>query len=523
VIIINNSSALLDFNEPLVELDTKTVEIYEKTQIFMEKYPEIRLALEGDLDKYAFARKAERRADKAYAEAKIVERGEVLFDPATYGTSDAAFELKPGRPRMPVDLVFFFMIARGLWGSVSDQEAVERIADSISVRAILSRHGRAVPGVNTIRENLNKISAATRQLILRCQARYILENRLDDFNEVYIDSTHVEANTSFPTDIDILLKLLDRAFRSTQFLTTFGLDVVIERWTLTRLDKARQHLKFVNMNAGKGLKGKVKEAFRAVLSLAERTLVDLEAARDRLTDAWEAADLKPEKRLALDVLWDKIEQDLEDAAYVRHYAISRLEKNVKIPTKEMILSVSDRDAAYIKKGQREPVIGYRPQIARSRGGFICACLTPRGNAADSGMLVPTVERLVATTGLVPELVSVDDGYASAEGVKRLVEEIGVLRVSVSGAKGKKLIDDDLWESIPYIVARTQRSAAESGIFTLKFNHGFGAALRRGLDAVDAELMEKVIAYNFIHIIRAEKRTQREMIAATRGRQIPNAA
>ena len=184
---------------------------------------------------------------------------------------------------------------------------------------------------------------------------------------------------------------------------------------------------------------------------------------------------------------------------------------------EKILSVSDRSVAYIKKGQREPVIGYKPQIARGHNGFICGYITTQGNAADSKMFVPTVCNVIETTGVIPELVSTDDGYASKENVRKLRDDIGVLRVSTGGAKGKKLLDDDLWNSAVFINARNQRSAAESGMFTLKHNHYFGKVRRRGIDAVAAELMEKVITYNFIHIIRKERELEKIR------RQILNAA
>jgi len=36
-----------------------------------------------------------------------------------------------------------------------------------------------------------------------------LEIGLDDFSKVYIDSTHVEGSTSYPTDVSILYKLTD--------------------------------------------------------------------------------------------------------------------------------------------------------------------------------------------------------------------------------------------------------------------------------------------------------------------------
>lgn len=65
-----------------------------------------------------------------------------------------------------------------------------------------------------------------------------IKNDLDDFNKIYIDSTHVEANTAFPADIDILLKIINRTVRSIELLDDiFGLPVFINCWTFTRLKK----------------------------------------------------------------------------------------------------------------------------------------------------------------------------------------------------------------------------------------------------------------------------------------------
>jgi hypothetical protein len=285
-----------------------------------------------------------------------------------------------------------------------------------------------------------------------------------------------------------------------------------------------KHLKYVNMSAGRrGIKGKVKEQFRAFLNLAAKVIKDLETARDALTPYWEKADMTPEKALALDVLWDKVEQDLGDASYVLHYADLQTKTGEPLPAAEKILSVADRDAGYISKGQRVPVIGYRPQIARSGNGFVIGHVTPKGNASDSIMLISVVENVIGTTGVVPYVVSVDDGYASDENKTRLIEEFGVVRVSVSGAKGKKITEEDLWDAPEFVAARAQRSAVESGMFTLKFNHGYGRVRRRGLDAVHAEQTEKIIAYNFRHMVRKEKEIQKRLEDEERRIILPNVA
>jgi len=78
------------------------------------------------------------------------------------------------------------------------------------------------------------------------------------------------------------------------------------------------------------------------------------------------------------------------------------------------LSLSDSNAAYIQKGGREAVIGYKPQVGRSGNGFVSALITPEGNAADSGQLDPAIVEHIRCTKVIPAEVSTDDGYANQE-------------------------------------------------------------------------------------------------------------
>jgi hypothetical protein len=63
-------------------------------------------------------------------------------------------------------------------------------------------------------------------------------------------------------------------------------------------------------------------------------------------------------------------------------------------------------------------------------------------------------------------------------------------VSISGAKGKKLIQAQQWKSKPYRQARAERSAMESLVFTLKESFEFGELVRRTHENVLAEMLEK---------------------------------
>ena len=90
----------------------------------------------------------------------------------------------------------------------------------------------------------------------------------------------------------------------------------------------------------------------------------------------------------------------------------------------------------------------------------------QGNAADSKQLIPMLDEVARRTGVISDMVSVDDGYASRANVQE-VRSRGVQVISTSGAKGAALTAQDDWNSDEYTLARDKRSAVEPLMFTLK--------------------------------------------------------
>ena len=115
-----------------------------------------------------------------------------------------------------------------------------------------------------------------------------------------------------------------------------------------------------------------------------------------------------------------------------------------------------------------------------------------------------VKEQITNTGVIPSMASADDGYSSQQGLEEVLG-LGVKVVSIGGAKGKKIIEAQQWESQPYRQARAERSAIESLVFTLKNGFEFGEMVRRTQENVLAEMPEKVLAYNISQIIRVRKK------------------
>lgn len=488
-------------------------EYLEEAVSLADHFPDIITSIDADLDRHAKEKKALRLADQKFLDNQTPNHPGLDFVESK--TIPAELSLQTGRPRMQPLLVFIFIMIRGFLGSVSDKQACRFITESMSLQAFLNHLGTGkLPGRSTILDNINAVTQQTRDLILDKQIELAISEGLDDFKDLTIDSTHTKANSSWPTDSKILVALLGRANRLGQSLDSFGIDNFKTGWIPRWLEDMRKIDFQIALTAGKAKsKGNRKKHYRKLLKRAVKTADALFVQFQTLGKTVETESLAPSRRLLLERVMAQIEGSIADARRVILYAQDRVFQDITLPSTGKVLSISDPDAAYIKKGNRNPVIGYKPQVVRSAKGLIAALEVPRGNTADSTELAPAIRQAVERTGITPDMVSTDDGYASAQGRQTLLD-MGIAEISISGSKGKKLTTDEDWSSERYRQARAQRSAVESLMFTIKNGYEFGELGRRGLVPVREELMEKVLAYNLCRIILIRKRhLQQEKLAA----------
>ena len=241
-------------------------------------------------------------------------------------------------------------------------------------------------------------------------------------------------------------------------------------------------------------KGKVKKLYRRFLTRAAKTADRLVKQYTALEASWKSVALPPSRRRQLNEIMTLINESMQAALRIISYAENRVFNEIVLPSTEKFLSLSDASVAYIQKGGREPVIGYKPQLARSGNGFVTAIEIMKGNPCDSARLVPVVNQHVKRTGFTPDILTVDDGYSSRAGRTELLAS-GVRVVSISGSKGKHITPEEDWDNPEFKQARADRSAVESIIFTLRYKFDLYRFSRRGLEAVTAEIKEKIIAYN----------------------------
>ena len=488
--------------------DTDFRDYLQEINHFIQEAPEITDAIERDLDAHAREKKLRRIQDQRFLENQTADLNGLDFIEQELRADD--LELSGGRPRMSAYLVFMFSMLRGFLGSLTSKQASRFLNESISLYGFLQDRNLKMPAATTVLDHVNLISAQTQSLIFDRQIEVLLQEQLDDFRKLTIDSTAVEANSAWPTDGKILIGLLERVFRIGKKLDRLGLNAFndghVPRW-LEEMDS----LEFsINLAAGKkGALRKRKKLYRKLLKKAEQAITALQLEFNAKAKEVSIANVLPSRVRQIERVVKQLCTDLSDAQQVMEYARKRVFDDESLPAKEKILSLSDGSAAYISKGQRDPVIGYKPQLVRSAQGFVTSLMVPEGNAADSAQLVPAITESVQRTGVIATLVSTDDGYSSMAGRNTLIE-MGITDVSISGAKGKKITTEEDWNSDIHTGARNDRSAVESLMFTLKDGFEFGRVSRRGIDAVRGELTEKVLAYNFCRAIEIRTRKQEEL-------------
>ena len=480
---------------------------------FLERHPEVLGLIEDDQDTHGLLKKKVRVLDRI-SEQEMCERLEFIDLPPTSEEEEVKLEVDPlqtGRPRMNSTTVFFYLLAEAyLGGSTTSMASKNYLADSQTVFVFLTRHQLKVPGASTIHENLRCLSPATIEKIFDLQVKMIKVDELDSFERIFIDSTSVRANSAWPTDSSIMLGLAKRMLRLLQRLhKRFGeefSDKVLSRWIeeLNKLD--------FKISMARGKKDAVasrKKLYGEFLKKVNKFSLRISKSMVGFRDSHCDDNLLYAEKQQVHGLMDIFSDSISDMLAASECCYKRIFDEVKVDNKEKILSLSDSDAAFIIKGGRETVLGYKPQIAVSDNMFVTSVIVPEGNAADSDMLTLCVDDVMARTGVTPKLISTDDGYVSLKNQEELKAQ-GIDTVSFGGSKGKNLLEDE-WDKEEFVKARNDRSKAESIMFSLKHLFDFGQLQRRSIDAVRTELTMKSVIYNFYHIMKKRKLRDDEML------------
>jgi hypothetical protein len=498
------------FNRVLACRETFLTAIVREALFLGQFDPSILDSLQADIDRAAKESKKVRLMDELWREAALPRLPSFMdtFEPSDFDSVDAgSFALAVGRPRaISAEVLLVLVVVDGVF-SLTSRDGYERLVGSEVFQAVAG--DEPGPARSTVGKYLELVSPETHERLHRALYRMVRCEELDTFTELTVDSTAVEANTSWPSESALICGFLSRIHRllgrQTQYTGVGYESKLADRWLkqMTALHRAISLLP-----SRPGAVRQRRTLYSRLLVLAEKTQQKLRELLEGRREEMTRCCIRPTFRLRVNAMLRRIEEDFDEAGKAMASARQRVLHAQAVPASEKVFSLADPDAYMIVKGQRDPIVGYKPQLGRSAEGFISCFEVTRGNPADSERLLPMLAAHIAATGQCPAAVSTDDGYSCMANLNGLTDA-GVEVVSFSGAKGRNVLGDEIYHIDACGLLRSERSAVESLMFTFEHKLGMRRFCRRGLAGVQKDLSAAVLAYNLwrVGFVRKAKSQQ----------------
>jgi IS5 family transposase len=335
---------------------------------------------------------------------------------------------------VPIDTLLRLLYLKHRY-RLGDESLCREVADSISWRRFCRiALDRPVPHPTTLvklvrRAGPEVIEERNAALLHKLAAGKLLRAR-----KLRVDTTVVEADIDYPTDVDLLEHAVRKLGGLVRRVKARG---AASRTRFRDRGRAagrrmRQLARTLRRRSGVAM-GEVDRLTGEVAAIARHTLRQVRVVAG---NARRARTRRPgDGRLGR--LVGELEETIAATQRLLAQTDQRLGGNRVIP--DRLVSLSDPDARPIRKGKpgHPTQFGYTLLVVEDERGFIADHQLQRGNPPDAPQLVPAIQRVIATTGRPPGTVVGDRGFGTAAN-DQAVEALGVKRVGLqrNGTPGK---------------------------------------------------------------------------------------
>ena len=335
---------------------------------------------------------------------------------------------------MPIDTLLRLLYLKHRY-RLGDESLCREVADSISWRRFCRiALDRPVPHPTTLvklvrRAGPEVIEERNAALLHKLAAGKLLRAR-----KLRVDTTVVEADIDYPTDVDLLEHAVRKLGGLVRRVKARG---AASRTRFRDRGRAagrrmRQLARTLRRRSGVAM-GEVDRLTGEVAAIARHTLRQVRVVAG---NARRARTRRPgDGRLGR--LVGELEETIAATQRLLAQTDQRLGGNRVIP--DRLVSLRDPDARPIRKGKpgHPTQFGYTLLVVEDERGFIADHQLQRGNPPDAPQLVPAIQRVIATTGRPPGTVVGDRGFGTAAN-DQAVEALGVKRVGLqrNGTPGK---------------------------------------------------------------------------------------
>jgi IS5 family transposase len=296
-----------------------------------------------------------------------------------------------------------------------------------------------------------------------------------DADTMLMDSSVLESPIIYPNDVRLIYKAFGKMAvlaRAGQLALWWDQEHSKKRWRAYNLTPT-QRLAYL---------AEFHTLFQPALQTFARHLDALQAGH--LQERWQ------QLLAALTILDEQSQQKLAGESHIDH----------------RLVSLDDLDARPIKRGKSHPSteFGTTTQMTFNRQGFMITTENFIGHPNDTTLYGPTLERFRKRMHRSPTLAVTDQGYRSADNLKRRPK--GLKQVFMGRSTD---VDEALQDA-----CRKARAATEGFIAVAKHLRGFGRSLYRALTGARIWTLLNQSAYNlqkFLQLYRNEALEERTLV------------
>lgn len=331
-------------------------------------------------------------------------------------------------------------------------------------------------------ENIKRLSPKSLEALNKVIIKVAIELDVENGKKIRIDSTGVESNIHYPTDSELLgdcIRVIDRLIDKVLELCP-GME--LEYHDHTRRAKKRRY-KIINTSS----KEKRKEAYVDLLKVSEKVecytvnCIELLSSEEKFSE------------IELMVYKETLEGYLESLRIIMKQTRLRVLEGEKVEAKDKLVSIFETHADILTKGRRDTIFGHKVLLSGGSSNMILDCVIDRGNWSDAENFSNGVDRVKSVSGIVPEEVVTDGGFASTGNYNYAVGE-GVKRVLFTKKSPAKIVEL-VRTSQAYKKMQKFRAGIEGCISAAKRSFGLSRCTWKGWESFQSYVWLSVISFN----------------------------
>jgi IS5 family transposase len=399
-----------------------------------------------------------------------------------------------GRPGTTAEVVVRMMLLKHLrdW---SFEDLTREVRANLVYREFTRIGGGKVPDDKTMGRLARQLGPEAVEQVHRRVVEIAIEKKLATGRKLRVDTTVVETNIHYPTDSSLLgdgVRVLTRVMKKVVQVSGQAGMALRDRTRSIKLKVLA--IARASRNKTESGKQKLKQAYVALLAATSRVVGQAKRFSQEIAGGIKRGNrqlLRKAKR-QLDEMIPRVQQVLRQTRQRVLYGNTRAEGK--------LVSVFEVETEVIRKGKAKKPneFGKLIKIQEAENQLITSYEVLETRAADSTLLIPSLEQHMEQFGHAPDALAADPGFFSAAN-EAAAEQMGVKRVSIpsNGTPGKQRKEKQKKRWFKKL--QKWRTGCEGRISVLKRRHGLQRSRYKGLCGMKRWVGFGVIADNLIHI------------------------